>query len=98
MLYEVITEYFQACVSGEDVARGKPEPDVFLRAAETLGAAPADCVVIEDSRHGVAAARRAGMRCVGFVNPRSGNQDLSAAHVTVADFAALTDETLFGLG
>lgn len=48
--------------SSEDVGRSKPEPDVFLEAARLLGAAPADCVVVEDSAPGVEAARRAGMR------------------------------------
>ncbi|MER7790583.1 HAD family phosphatase [Streptomyces sp. NPDC097640] len=51
-------------LSSEDVGRSKPEPDVFLEAARLLGAAPADCVVVEDSAPGVEAARRAGMRCI----------------------------------
>ncbi len=56
--------YFDAVVTSEDVARGKPEPDIFLRAAERAGVAPADCVVYEDSPSGLEAARRAGMRAV----------------------------------
>jgi HAD superfamily hydrolase (TIGR01509 family) len=52
--------------SGEHVRRGKPEPDLFLHAASNVGAAPAACLVIEDSAHGVVAARRAGMRVWGF--------------------------------
>ncbi|CAM5330980.1 hydrolase [Streptomyces abikoensis] len=51
-------------VSAEEVARGKPEPDVFLEAARRLGAAPGDCVVVEDAPPGAEAARRAGMRCI----------------------------------
>ncbi|MBO8191870.1 HAD family phosphatase [Streptomyces oryzae] len=51
-------------VSAEEVAHGKPEPDVFLETARRLGVAPADCVVIEDTPPGAEAARRAGMRCV----------------------------------
>ncbi|WP_251023083.1 HAD family phosphatase [Streptomyces sp. ISL-10] len=51
-------------VSAEEVGRGKPEPDVFLEAARRLGAAPADCVVLEDAPPGAAAARAAGMRCI----------------------------------
>lgn len=53
--------------SAEDVARGKPAPDLFLHAAAALGAEPIQCAVLEDSPHGVAGARAAGMRCVGFV-------------------------------
>ncbi|MCR9120775.1 MAG: HAD family phosphatase [Phyllobacteriaceae bacterium] len=53
--------------STEQVARGKPAPDVFLFAAEQYGAAPGDCLVIEDSVAGVTAARAAGMTAIGFV-------------------------------
>ena len=52
--------------SAEDVARGKPAPDLFLHAATRMAAAPAGCVVVEDSRSGVEAARAAGMRVVAF--------------------------------
>lgn len=52
--------------SADDVARGKPAPDLFLHAARTLGADPARCVVVEDSPYGVAAARAAGMRAYGY--------------------------------
>ncbi|MCX5414401.1 HAD family phosphatase [Streptomyces sp. NBC_00059] len=51
-------------VSAEEVAHGKPEPDVFLEAARRLGAEPASCVVLEDAVPGVRAAHAAGMRCV----------------------------------
>ncbi|NEA34132.1 HAD family phosphatase [Streptomyces sp. SID13031] len=52
--------------SSEDVEHGKPAPDLFLHAASTLGVKPADCVVVEDSPLGVAAANAAGMRVFGF--------------------------------
>lgn len=51
-------------VSADEVAHGKPAPDVFLEAARRLGAAPGDCVVLEDAAPGVAAAHAAGMRCI----------------------------------
>jgi beta-phosphoglucomutase-like phosphatase (HAD superfamily)/predicted enzyme related to lactoylglutathione lyase len=51
-------------VSAEEVARGKPAPDVFLEAARRLGVSPEECVVVEDTRYGVEAAKRAFMRCV----------------------------------
>lgn len=53
-------------VSAEEVPRGKPAPDVFLAAAELLGADPSDCVVFEDAAPGALAARAAGMRCVAI--------------------------------
>jgi HAD superfamily hydrolase (TIGR01509 family) len=60
-----IGEYFNAVVTREDVERGKPEPDIFLEAANRLEVAPNDCVVVEDSVYGVTAARKAGMKVVG---------------------------------
>lgn len=55
---------FSALVSSESVARGKPEPDVFLAAAEALGLPPESCFVVEDSLAGARAARAAGMACL----------------------------------
>jgi beta-phosphoglucomutase family hydrolase len=62
---------FQAVVSAEDVTAGKPDPQVFLKAAERLGLPPGRCIVVEDAAMGVEAARRAGMRCIG-VNRNGG--------------------------
>ena len=60
-----LARYFQAAVSGDDVERGKPAPDVYLLAASRLGARPQDCLAIEDTGHGAASAVAAGMRVVG---------------------------------
>jgi len=56
---------FDAVVSAEDVTAGKPDPQVFLKAAQRLGFAPARCVVVEDSAAGVEGARLAGMKSIG---------------------------------
>lgn len=53
---------FETVVSADEVAKGKPEPDVFLEAARRMGVAAAECIVFEDSDEGLEAARRAGMR------------------------------------
>lgn len=71
--------FFDVIVSGEEVPAGKPAPDVFLEAARQLHVSPEDCLVIEDSKNGTIAAKEAGMSCIGFKNPNSGNQDLSRA-------------------
>jgi len=55
-----------ALVTAEDVTRGKPHPDLFLRAAELMGVPPGECVVIEDSDVGIECAKRAGMRALRF--------------------------------
>ncbi len=59
---------FGATVTGRDVERGKPDPEVFLLAAERLGAPPANCVVIEDAPDGIEAARAAGMAAVALLS------------------------------
>ncbi len=64
-----IAEFFDVLVSGEDVTVGKPEPDVFLFAAQKLGREPGECVVVEDSPNGIRAAKNAGMVCVAYKNP-----------------------------
>jgi beta-phosphoglucomutase len=60
-----LRDRIEAFVGGEDVVHGKPDPEVFLRAAERLGIPPERCVVVEDAPAGVEAARRAGMRVIG---------------------------------
>ena len=59
-----LRRHFDAVVGAADVARGKPFPDVFLKAAERLDVDPKNCIVFEDAPMGVEAARRAGMRAV----------------------------------
>jgi len=69
-----LIRHFKAIVSAEDVERGKPEPDIFLKALATLNAQTTDaiharqCVVIEDSKEGIKGARRAGMKCLAVTN------------------------------
>lgn len=60
---------FDAVSDGTVVTRAKPDPEVFLRAAEMLGVAPADCVVFEDAQAGIDAAKAGGMRCCAIGKP-----------------------------
>ena len=78
-----ITKYFREFVSGYEVEKPKPDPCVYLTAARKIGGNPSDCVVLEDSHNGVLAAKAAGMFCIGFRSPHSGNQDLSTADLIV---------------
>jgi len=84
---------FDAVVSGADVARGKPDPDVFLLAAERMDLTPAACLVIEDARVGVEAARRAGMTVAGL-NRGTDPTRLADANVQVERLEQLTIELL----
>lgn len=81
-----LREFFDAVVCGDDVSHGKPAPDVFLLAAQKLGLAPADCLVIEDAHAGIEAAHRAGIPvlAVATTNPLA---DLAHADGAVASLA-----------
>lgn len=79
-------QFFDVLVSGEEVENSKPAPDIFLQAAELLNICPEECLVFEDSRNGVAAAKAAGMKCIAFYNPNSGKQDLSRADKIIESF------------
>ena len=73
-----IFDWFDAIVSADDTERHKPEPDVFLRAAELIGISPADCCVYEDTDIGIRAAKSAGMKWVDvrtLYTPRSVDSD-----------------------
>jgi HAD superfamily hydrolase (TIGR01509 family) len=76
-----LRRFFPVVVSTQDVAHGKPAPDVFLRAAELLGVAPAACCVIEDSAAGVTAARAAGMTAIAITNTLPAEKLTHAHHV-----------------
>lgn len=78
-----IKQFFEGYVSGQDVEKTKPNPDIFLKAADLIKVEPAKCLVIEDAKHGVEAAKAAGMFCIGYKNLNSGNQDLSRADMVV---------------
>ncbi len=91
-----IDNYFQSIVAGRDVTEGKPSPQIFLLAAEQLGAKAENCIVIEDSVAGVTAAKRAGMHCLAVTNtnPRS---SLSEADLIVDTLAAVSVDDLKNL-
>ncbi|WGU96436.1 HAD family phosphatase [Paenibacillus dendritiformis] len=76
-------EYFDSIISGEEVTKGKPAPDIYLEVPNQLNIKPNECWVLEDSKNGVQAAKAAGMKCIGFINQNSGNQDLSRADIIV---------------
>jgi HAD superfamily hydrolase (TIGR01509 family) len=80
-----VAALFRATVSSEEVARGKPAPDVYLEAARRLGVDPADGLAVEDSENGIRSAHAAGLRVVAIPNP----------HFPPApDALALADEVL----
>ena len=84
---------FQATVSGEDVARGKPAPDIFLLAASRIGSRPENCVVFEDAPAGIAAAHDAGMRVVALLTSHR-RTEVDSADAIAVDFRSLRPDSL----
>lgn len=89
-----LRQYFSAVVSLQDVQRGKPAPDIFLRAIELLKMKPEDCVVIEDSVAGVEAGRAAGMQVIAITNSFKAEK-LGRAHHIVQTYEEI--EQLLGV-
>jgi HAD superfamily hydrolase (TIGR01509 family) len=91
-----LAQFFRVTVSSEEVARGKPAPDVYLEAARRLEVPPEGCVAIEDSENGIRAAKTAGIRVVAIPNPhyRPGNEALALADVRLDSLAELTPSTV----
>lgn len=77
-----LSDYFDAIIDGNKVSKAKPDPEVFLLAAQELGLDPENCVVFEDAKAGVEAAKRAGMRCVGVGT----SPELSGADIRIHGF------------
>jgi len=90
-----LKQYFSHIVGGDEVNNGKPEPDIFNLAAKRAKTLPSQCLVIEDSRNGVAAAKAAGMRCIGYDNPSSPGQLLYDADLVITDMTDLTAQNIF---
>jgi len=91
-----IAGLFDAVVSSADVNKGKPDPESFLLAAERLGVAPGDCVVIEDAVAGVAAAKNAGMKCIAVTNTHP-EEKLADADKVVDTLEGITPEAVGSL-
>ncbi len=90
--------HFDTAAGGDEVARAKPAPDVYLLAAHRLGAMPERCVALEDSENGVRAAKAAGMRCIAVPSALTQGLDFSAADLIVGSLAEVTPETLAAIG
>jgi beta-phosphoglucomutase len=90
---------FDAIIGGEQVAMGKPAPDIFLKAAAAVAVDPGRCVVFEDAVNGILAGRAAGMFTVGLTTVEPAERLLTAGADAVAhDFTALDEETQRRLG
>jgi len=89
-----IAHYFKAIVTGLDVPRVKPAPDIFLTAARRVGAVPSECVVIEDAEKGVLAAYQAGMSCIAVPNAHTRHHDFSKASRVCSSLNEITLQSI----
>jgi HAD superfamily hydrolase (TIGR01509 family) len=88
---------FRATASSEEVAAGKPAPDVYLEVAQRLDVDPHECAAVEDSHNGIRSAKAAGMRCVAIPNAHfPPGEAVSEADAVVGSLAELTPEVLRG--
>ncbi|MFH0837088.1 MAG: HAD family phosphatase [Candidatus Aenigmatarchaeota archaeon] len=85
-----VNDKFDSIISGADLENPKPAPDVFLIAARELAVEPKECLVIEDSSAGAKAAKAAGMKCIGFISPHSGTQNLTMADIVLDDLKKIS--------
>jgi HAD superfamily hydrolase (TIGR01509 family) len=91
-----LARFFRATVSSEEVARGKPAPDVYLEAARRLGVAAKRCAAIEDSHNGIRSAKAAGMRVIAIPNPHfpPGPEALTEPDVVLKSLEELMPEAV----
>lgn len=83
-------------LSARDIRVAKPDPEIFLKAAARVGVDPADCLVIEDSQHGINAAKAAGMTCASFTGAPRIFDDVYGADLEIARYDSETFERIFG--
>jgi HAD superfamily hydrolase (TIGR01509 family) len=92
-----IVDYFDYIIAGNEVKKAKPEPEIFLRAAEMIKLRPEECVVIEDAAFGILAAKRAGMYCISIPDELTKLQDHSLADIKLNSIKELNSELLRNL-
>ncbi|HEY5690758.1 MAG TPA: beta-phosphoglucomutase [Cyclobacteriaceae bacterium] len=85
-----IADWFEVAVDGTMIKKSKPDPEIFLMAAQQLQVIPEDCIVVEDAEAGVEAAKSAGMKCIGVGNYRQlGKADQVIAHIKELNYHML---------
>ena len=89
--------YFRTMVSGDEVAHAKPDPEIYLKAADHLGIDPADAVAFEDSSPGIGAVKNAGMKCVAIASTFPIERLIPLADLAVPSFEDINLERLRGL-
>lgn len=92
-----IRDYFDFIIAGNEVKRAKPEPEIFIKAAQGLNLNPNECVVIEDAELGIIAAKKAGCFVISIPDELTKNQDHSLADIKLNSIKELDDKILNSL-
>lgn len=85
-----IQDFFSFIIAADDIRHGKPNPEPYLCAVKKLGLMPSECLVLEDSTHGIEAAKAAGCTCIAIPNPFTPPQDTSKADLILSSLDAVT--------
>ena len=91
-----ISDCFQSVISGGELPASKPDPAIYRLSAKNLGVAPDRCMVLEDTENGIKAAKGAGMYCIAYRNPNSGQQNLAQADLVVDSIADISLKNILG--
>jgi len=89
-----IRNLFSVIVSGQDVRKGKPDPEIYQTAARLLGIAPVNCLAIEDTMIGIRSAQEAGMKCLAVANTCSRSQLIKHADIVIDSFQGVSIDIL----
>lgn len=92
-----ISNVFDVVVTGDEITKGKPDPETYLVVADKLGVAPAECLVLEDAQTGVVAAKASGAFCIAIENVNAAPQDLSEADMIVRSLGEVSEATILAL-
>lgn len=90
-----LDNYMQGFINVKNIKDGKPNPEIFVKAAEKLDLIPKECLVIEDSMNGVLAAKKANMKCIAFNNRKDSLQNLEKADLVINKFNQKNFEKIF---
>ena len=85
-----IRNFFPSVITGDDVSTHKPDPELFLKVAEILGIEPHMCAVIEDAENGIEAAKRGGMKAIGYTTKYHKREELKKADLIIDNFTELS--------
>jgi beta-phosphoglucomutase-like phosphatase (HAD superfamily) len=93
-----ITKYFSHIISGDDVTKVKPDPEIFYLSANKLNVEISECVVLEDAQKGIDAAHAGGFKSIAIPNIHTNGNDFSKATMVLTDLSEVTPKLLSQLG